>query len=282
MTTPARRPLVKLEDLLLRHGAITPAQLDKAKDEQAKWGGDLGRIFVELGYVKEELLLRATAHQLGIHFVDPAAEHLDPEIVRALAVQLCEQFGVIAVAGDLRKKMLRLATSDPQNAKVLGHITAQTGFHLELCVATGASIQAAIRRHFYGEGLPQRSLGPIDLPPESPDAPSGVLPLAAPVTPPPPEPGGGLAALAARVSRLEDYLGSLQKELSRQISTDPQLVGLAARLEHLEQISANDVGSLRAVVELLLERGTFKLDDLKAKVKLVRERSGSPGSSDST
>jgi hypothetical protein len=34
------------------------------------------------------------------------------------------------------------------------------------------------------------------------------------------------------------------------------------------------VGSLRAVVELLLERGAFNLDDLKAKVKSVRERGG--------
>lgn len=305
MTAQARRPFVRLEELLLRHGAITPEQLQKAKEEQARWGGDLGRIFVDLGYISEDLLLRAIAHQMGTRFVDPATEQLDPEIVRALSVQVCEQFGVIAVAGDPRKKLLRIATADPQNAEVLSHLTAMTGFQVEPYVATSASIHIAIRRYFYGEGA--RDTHPAGFPPVPPDEPPttpsasamapapdplpGVISPAAPVdprpaqvapspraaradAPPPPAGTAELEALAHRVARLESYLGSMQRSLAQQISSDPQIAGLAARLEHLEQVSTNDVGSLRAVVELLLERGVFTLEDLKAKVKAVRERSG--------
>ncbi|HVE81778.1 MAG TPA: hypothetical protein VND93_02985, partial [Myxococcales bacterium] len=287
MTGQARRPFVRLEELLLRHGAITQEQLQKAKEEQQKWGGDLGRLFVELGYVSEELLLRATAHQMGTKFMDPANEQLDPELVRLLTSQLCEQFGVIAVAGDPKKKVLRVATSDPQNQEVLAHLGRHTGFTIELYVATSASIHAAIRRHYYGEGPP----GPVvhDTAPRGVPAtgaasaaaaagPSAPAPAPAPALPPTAGVGSAeLEALEKRVARLEQYLGSLRQDLAHQISTDPQLAGLAARLENLEQVSTSDVGSLRAVVELLLEHGVFKLDDLKAKVKTVRERSG-PGS----
>jgi len=83
-----------------------------------------------------------------------------------------------------------------------------------------------------------------------------------------------VAALEKRIAQLETYLGSIPDSLSQHIATDPQLAGLAARVEHLEQLSQSDVGSLRAVVELLLERGVFQLDDLKGKVKSVRERGG--------
>ncbi|HYV44086.1 MAG TPA: hypothetical protein VFA20_04450 [Myxococcaceae bacterium] len=306
MTAP-RRPFVRLEELLLRHGAITQEQLESAKEEQKKWGGNLGRIFVDLGYVTEELLLRANAHQMGARFVDPAKETLDADVVRALGVQVCEQFGVLAVGGDPRKKALQVATSDPENKEILAHLTKLTGMTIELAVATSASINAAIRRHFYGEALTPVRTTVADAarpsgskPSPTPEAPrpmkaftaaslaeptpypparaAGAAPVAvavsAPATPPAVAGSAELEALAKRVERLESYLGSMQGNLSQQIATDPQIAGLAARLEHLEQISSSDVGSLRAVVELLLERGVFQLEDLKAKVKAVRERGG--------
>lgn len=297
LTTAPRRPsFVRLEDLLLRHGAITQEQLQQAKEEQKKWGGNLGRIFVDLGYITEELLLRATAHQMGAKFVDPAKEPPDADIVRAIGVTVCEQFGVVAVGGDLRKKSLQVATSEPENKEVLAHLTKLTGMTIELAVATSLSIHAAIRRHFYGEALTparttaptlvQRSASKPSQPAPEPQAPASgftAASLAGPAAPEPPSSppavagSAQVAALEKRVAQLESYLGSMKDNLSQQLATDPQLAGLAARVEHLEQLSQSDVGSLRAVVELLLERGVFKLDDLKAKVKTVRERSGGGG-----
>jgi len=298
VSAPSRRPFVRLEDLLLRHGAITQQQLQHAREEQKKWGGQLGRIFVELGYVTEDLLMRATAHQMGTRFVDPEKEQLDPDIVRALGVQVCEQFGVIAVAGDLKKKLLRVATSDPENKEMLAQLTRLSGMGIEPYVATSASISGAIRRYYYGEGPKPRDTYPHGMPaiaptgapapapaPAAAAAPAPHGPATAPTLPPAPgpaAPSGGVStaeldALERRVARLEEYLGSVKQDLSAQIATDPQLAGLAARLENLEQISTSDVGSLRAVVELLLERGAFSVDDLKAKVKAVRERIGHAG-----
>ena len=274
---------MRLEDLLLRHGAITQEQLQHAKEEQKKWGGQLGRIFVDLGYVTEELLLRATAHQMGVKFGNPGKEALDPDVVRALGVQVCEQFGVIAVAGDPKKKSLRVATADPENKEMLAHLTTLTGMTIEPLAATSTSIHTAIRRYFYGEGLKPAEALPAPAAPAAPasappaPAPAAVpAPAATPAAPASPAAGGAeVAALERRVVQLEQFLGSMRKDLSKSIATDPQIAGLAARLEALEQLASSDVGSLRAVVELLLEHNAFTIDDLKAKVKAVRERGGS-------
>lgn len=47
-------------------------QLRTAREQQKRTGGDLGQTLVELGYVSEELLLRAQSNQLGIPLVNPA------------------------------------------------------------------------------------------------------------------------------------------------------------------------------------------------------------------
>jgi hypothetical protein len=313
-----RRPGVRLEDLLLRHGAISQEQLARAKEEQKKWGGDLGRIFVDLGFISEELLMRALAHSLGTHFCDPATEPLDPQIVRSIGVQVCERFGIIPVAGELNKKMLRIASSDPGNAEALEELMRLTGYKMEAYTATGNSIGVAIRRYFYGEstghneaptapgGYPAAPAAPApaaaaarpaaahpaQLPPSAASilaptpppvgAPPAVAAPANPIAAPapaavaaaalPPVTPAEIEALNLRVSRLEAYLAAVKRDLSTEISSNPQIAGLAGRLEQLEQLAQNDVGSLRAVVELLLERGVFKLDELAAKVKQVRTR----------
>ncbi|MBS2025827.1 MAG: hypothetical protein JST92_25785 [Deltaproteobacteria bacterium] len=148
-----KRPRMQLEDLLLRHGAISDEQLRKAKEEQRMIGGDLGRHLVDLGYISEDLLLRALAHQLEIPLVDPEMMPISPQLLQAIPVQICERFGVIAVDGDPKTKRLRVATSDPGNRHHLLNVEQATGLRLEPAAATAASIEAAVRKYYYGETI---------------------------------------------------------------------------------------------------------------------------------
>jgi hypothetical protein len=152
---------MQLEDLLLRHGAIDDAQLLKAREEQRSIGGDLGRHLVDLGFISEDLLLRALAHQLEIPLVDPSTMDLRAELLQAFPVQVCERFGVIAVEGDARSKRFRVATSDPGNRQHLVQVELATGLRLEPAAATAASIEAAVRRSYYGDAVQgARAQGP--------------------------------------------------------------------------------------------------------------------------
>jgi hypothetical protein len=146
--TPVRIPL---DELLLRHGAITQEQLAKAKEEQRTIGGDLGRVLVDLGYITEDLLIRAWAHQLGISRVAPGAVAIAEELLQAIPVQVCERFGIIAVGRDPRTNALVVATNDPGNSENLRAIALAVGQDVVPAAATTDSIERGIRRHYYGE-----------------------------------------------------------------------------------------------------------------------------------
>jgi type IV pilus assembly protein PilB len=142
---------VSLEELLLRHGAITEEQLQRARAEQKTLGGDLGRTLVHLGFISESLLVRAWAHQMGVRPVTPHKAVLAQELLQALSVQVCETFGIIAVGRDARTNTLIVATSDPVNPVHLESIEKAIGERVLAAPATASSVESAIRRHYYGE-----------------------------------------------------------------------------------------------------------------------------------
>src|SRR5438105_2296235 len=142
------RPKVPVEELLLRHRAIDEGQLREAREQQKKVGGDLGRVLLELGYVSEELLLRAQSHQLGIPLIDPAQSPPPRELAQVLGEKLCKRFGVIPVSGNLDAKLLRVATSAPANLERLAMLGHESGFRIEAAAATAESIARAIKAAF--------------------------------------------------------------------------------------------------------------------------------------
>jgi hypothetical protein len=221
---PAR---MTLEELLLRHRAIDEDQLKKAREEQKKFGGDLGRVLLDMGFISEELLVRAQAHQLGIPAVKPDQEAIPPEILRSVPVHVCEKYGVIPVSGNLEAKLLRVATTSPGNAELLGSVAHETGMRIEAAVATAASIERAIKRLYYGEE-------PAEIVPE-PDEDE-------------------LSDLRARVEQLEKSV------------SNPQFAALLARVERLEQIGEADRRGLRALVKVLVDLGFITDEELKKRL----------------
>src|SRR5262245_60379947 len=144
------RVRVTLEELLLRHGAIDEAKLRRAREEQAKAGGDLGRILLDLGYVGEELLARTQAHQLGLPLVRPDQMTIPPDAVKMLSVHLCKKYGVVPVGGNPAGRLLRVATASPADAEKLASLAHETGLRIEFAVATPSSIDRATAAA-YGE-----------------------------------------------------------------------------------------------------------------------------------
>jgi hypothetical protein len=220
-------PRMTLEELLLRHRAIDEGQLSRAREEQARLGGELGRVLLDLGYITEELLVRAQSHQLGIPAVKPDKETIPPELLRAFPAHLCEKFGVVPVGGNLANKMVRVATASPGNAELLASLAHESGFHIETAVATAASIERAIKRNYFGEEVP------AEIEPEADDADD----------------------LRARVERLEESLAN------------PQVAALLARIERLEQVAEADRRGLRALCKVMIDLGFIGDEELMKRLK---------------
>jgi type IV pilus assembly protein PilB len=273
---------LQLEDLLLRHGAVSQEQLAAAHEDQRQFGGDVGRILVDRGVISEILLLRVLSHQLGIPMVDPEALELRPELLQAVPVQICERYGVIPVDGDPAQRTLRMATPDPANRAHSQEVETALGMRVELAAATAASIEHAIRRHYYGENrTPQKMArmalrktmrakpkpAPAPVPEEPPEAvieedvpeveaapvyDEQSLPSLEPEVLP--EPGAGraeLEALAERVARLEAFV------------TQPQFAAVLARVERLEQIASQLAQAVRVIGGVIIDHELVSLEEYR-------------------
>ncbi|MGQ0506310.1 MAG: hypothetical protein ACT4TC_13440 [Myxococcaceae bacterium] len=257
------RQKVKLEELLLRHGAITQEQLDKAHVEQKKWGGDLGMVLVEMGFLQEALLMKAYAHLLSIPLADPVNDPIAPELIKAVGVQICEQYGVIPIGGDLAKKKLIVATSEPTKSTELTAVARLTGLMVEPAAATADSIARGIRKHYWGEdegaqaatdGKPASFMQPAVRPPpaEVMDAPRQTTDM----------PTNALAALLARLSTLEQQVKPLANQGAALLTSNADFAGLLSRVEKLEQLIASEGHLVRVLSELMAEKGLVTREEL--------------------
>jgi Type II secretion system (T2SS), protein E, N-terminal domain len=220
MATPRPPSRIPLDELLLRHGAITQEQLAKAKEEQRTIGGDLGRVLVDLGFISEDLLIRAWAHQLGIARVAPEAMEIAADLLQAIPVLVCERFGILAVGRDPRTEALVVATSDPANPEHLRAIGLAVGKDVVPVAATTESIERGIRRHYYGEE------------PKAPGAGAAKDPFG------PPDAQPQFAALLARLEQLEQQTHSREAQILAVLRAIGDILverGLVSREEYLRR-----------------------------------------------
>lgn len=228
---------VSVEELLLRHRAIDDEQLRRAKNEHKRVGGDLGQVLVDMGYVSEELLLRAQSHQLGIPLVNLDQSPPPRELAQALTEPVCRRFGVIPVSGNLEAKLLRVATSLPGNLNRLITVGQVSGFRIEAAAATAASIERAIQAAF-APAAHHDGFGDLDDPAASEAHPE-------------------IHPELDDLDEVRDRLARLEKMLS-----NPQFAALLARVERLEQIAERDHKALNAFGQLLLDLGLLTREEM--------------------
>src|SRR6267378_2360915 len=134
----------KLGDILIQQGVIDEEKLIAALSDQRAFGGKLGRTLVDLGYVSEEQLVHALATQLG----------LAPDALSTLPVDACERYGVFPVRVDPERRVLWLATAEPDQG-TLQEVARIAQHTLEPILCTMSSIDRAVRQYYFGDQAAQ-------------------------------------------------------------------------------------------------------------------------------
>ncbi len=77
---------IRLGDLLIEKGLLTPTQVDEAFAEQKSSGGmkKLGEILIEKEYVQEEAMLQVLAEQLGVRYLEPGTIEFDVQVAEKI------------------------------------------------------------------------------------------------------------------------------------------------------------------------------------------------------
>ena len=80
---------MRIGEMLLSHGFITEAQLNKALEEQKKTGQRLGRTLVALGFMSEERLVEILSAQFEVPYVKLSNFNIDPEVHNLISEDVC-------------------------------------------------------------------------------------------------------------------------------------------------------------------------------------------------
>lgn len=169
----------RIGDVLVGGKAISQELRDRALAQQVKQKGRLCTNLLELGGVREDLLLRALAVQYGVATCTAAdLAEIRPDILRLVPAKLAANLFVVPFKRLGRN--LSLAMRDPKDLPAIDEVSFLTGLAITPFVALDIRIQLALQKH-YG----------IAIDPRYPDlaarleAGGGVLPVPAPRTPRP-------------------------------------------------------------------------------------------------
>jgi type II secretion system (T2SS) protein E len=235
---------IKIGDLLVKAGVITELQLKAALAEQQQWGGKLGDILVRMEFLTEEVLVRALSKQTGVPRADLTGQG-DRNALALVPPDTAEEFGLVPVALKEQGRTIVVAMSDPLNISATDHLVSLTGGKkVETQLAGASAIRNAIARWYrgedlLGEGAEYQSMRIVDNSGHSVVTTDRRKPRTQPqrATAPVQPPNG-----APRQSAVEV-------------------------LREMEDTQRRSVAALKAMVELLIEKGVFSRDEYLARVK---------------
>jgi hypothetical protein len=141
----------RLGEILIKAGLLDEEGLQRALNEQQRWGGQLGRYLVEMGLITEETLVRALSTQYKIPAVALDPERLDIGVGRLITREICERNSLICFRADTTNKFLDVAMGDPSNLDAIDEVRVATKYNVRPHIAAPSVIDRAISYVFYGD-----------------------------------------------------------------------------------------------------------------------------------
>ena len=254
---------IKLGDLLVKANVINEGQLKAALAEQQKWGGKLGEILVRMAFCTEDLVVKALSKQLAIPRIELDAVQPPPDsVLKKIPVEMSRDMNVLPLQLKDDGKTLVVALADPHNIDIVDTLRAKTGCKIVAMIAGATALNKARGRFYYGEEEIDAAEGGFKLTDSQgrtlvkdisnikrgrggATAPRAQAP-AATVAPQPPASSTSAARAAAGVPGAQN---------------PGQLLGA------IEAVQRKEVSALKAMVELLIEKGVFTREEYLTRVK---------------
>src|SRR5687768_1491733 len=153
MAKPERPKLgeILIEQKLLTREALETA-LNEQKESPRKLGRvrRLGRLLVDKGFVREEKVAEALAHQLELPYVDLRHFTIKPEVTTKLPETQARRFRAI-VLEDLGKAY-RVGMSDPSDLNAYDELARTLQREIQIAVVTDSQLVATIDRVYRRTG----------------------------------------------------------------------------------------------------------------------------------
>jgi len=233
----------KLGELLVEAGVIDDAQLMSALGEQRKWGRPLGMTLVRMGFVKEDALIDILANQLKLPVVKLSGKRVNPEVLARVPADLAEKHRCIPllVNDEGGQQVLYLGMEDPADLGALDEISFRLGEKVKPILVAPSELDEALGRHYHWAA----SVG-------SPLEPDG-----------------------ERDDEDEQEFIEIPSAEEPEMDAAPAEPEAAAESPHADRGAVPPAAILRALTQLLVEKGVITRDELVARLRtVVRESDG--------
>ena len=148
------RKKLRIGELLIQQGLISPDQLGIALAEQKQGNVPIGRLLVRLGFITEAAIRDIMARTVGQESIDLASVVADPEALKLVPQEYARRHRLLPIAYNTEDRELTLATTELFNIVALDQLRASLGPGIEIKtqLAGEAQLEDYIDQ-FYGHEL---------------------------------------------------------------------------------------------------------------------------------
>ncbi|HVT88238.1 MAG TPA: ATPase, T2SS/T4P/T4SS family [Tepidisphaeraceae bacterium] len=134
--------------VLTKMGKVTREQVQEALEFQKKKGGAIGRILIDLGYVKEVDLNIALAAQKGYELVNLEGVNIPKEVIDAVPAQIATTNKVLPIAYDKAGRKLTVVMASQENFRALDDLRQLMGLTVTAKIGDPDQIEKLINKHY--------------------------------------------------------------------------------------------------------------------------------------
>jgi type IV pilus assembly protein PilB len=127
-------------------GKVTREQVVEALNFQKSKGGALGRILIDLGYIKEGDLNIGLAAQRGYEHANLEGITIPPEVIAAVPAQIATTNKVLPIEFNPATKKLVVAMASHENFRALDDLRSLMGYHVTAKIADADALERLIAK----------------------------------------------------------------------------------------------------------------------------------------
>ena len=143
-------PTQRLGAILLEAGLITAGQLNEALARKTAQGGLLGKILVELGYIRQDDLISFLVKQCKIPHISLMDYQISPELFSLVPKDICMRHWLLPI--DRMGSILTVAMVDPLDMEALDQVRAACPtLRIKPILCSWQHYENVIRKFFPGE-----------------------------------------------------------------------------------------------------------------------------------
>jgi hypothetical protein len=155
----------RLDQILLRMGAVSEEQIRKGLLRQKSHGGKLGSHLLYYRFVTEDQMVRALAEQFAVSGVRLSGCEIPEDVVKRIPVKIAEEYVALPFRFDREKGELHVAIADPEDAEALSLLRRTSGApKIILHIAPECWIRSKIASLYHGRADALSRDHVIDLP----------------------------------------------------------------------------------------------------------------------